>query len=623
MKRNMLLVNVLSLTSICLTIISCGKIKTKTSSPADLFFAYSTENLMSDWDYLAEKDEDGDVVEENQQYLQRDSKLRFNCLKGENEGMQLMIHANKYISDFDFKLPTLTNGSETIDSSNFSVSVAWYLECSGTNERNAYAGYYPDALIPLENYKFRRMNHIDKGFNQALYFNFLSTEQMKAGTYTGEGTLVMDSEEVKIPFEVRIYNGVMPNKVHQKSCFLIWYEQIVNGELNNATPEMGLKYYNFLASKRVTPDQLPDHYTNTPEVFAESMANMVADNDLVTVHRFPIAGSSINETNVKAYLNALITKNIELRQNGNTTANFFDKLCFYLDDEPTSDKFSTVKGHDKIVYDAKADLSYRLENYPDLYDSFVRIPNIVTTPFTEQLVGTRDEGGVQCWCPQFSHFTTPQKRAVYAERQALPKNGEYKTNAEQAENNGRVGGEDVWWYGCMDPQSPLPSFHLDADLLNSRILRYMQFDYNISGSIYWCVNYFSKYQRGQTLSRDIWTDPISWEKCAGDGMLLYPGVEFGIDGPMTTLRLESILGSNEEYEYLWMIEQMVNKYNNDNDANLDAKQLLREKILKNLYTNMYAISEDEVFNENRLVLLDLVETMTNDLNSGIAKLLRN
>jgi hypothetical protein len=36
---------------------------------------------------------------------------------------------------------------------------------------------------------------------------------------------------------------------------------------------------------------------------------------------------------------------------------------------------------------------------------------------------------------------------------------------------------------------------------------------------------------------------------------------FGVDGPITTLRLESLLASSEEYEYLWMIDGKVQEYN--------------------------------------------------------------
>lgn len=611
---------------------SCGS---DNSDYARLFYAYSTENLMGDWDYLSEKDEDGVIIEENQKYISRDKTLSFSLLKGENEGVQLMINANRYINNFDFILPDITDGTHTIPSSNFSVSAAWYQLISGSNERGSYAGYYPDALIPLQNYKFRRMNHIEKGRNQALYFNFVSTEDMEAGLYKGTGTLILDDKTYDIPFEVQIYEGVLPKAVHQKSSYLLWYDQIPLGEMKNATPQMNLNYYNFIVSKRLTPDQLPGEFTSSPEVFADGFADLVAYNDQITTHRMPIStyvgvsfeddkAAYINKftTKVKDYLIALINKNLEIRMsNPNDKVNFFDKIYLYVDDEPTASSYEKVMADDKIWYDVKQELSNRFGTYKDLKESFLNMPNIVTTPINDSLIGTFDTGGVQCWCPQYQHFATEEMREKYAERKALPKDGNYTvtvdTSTGPVTKKGRVGGEDVWWYGCMDPCSPFPSLHLDADLLNTRTIRYMQYNYDISGCLFWNVCYYSKYSGGSTYGRDIWYDPISWVRCAGDGQLVYPGVTYGIDGPITTLRLEQLLASNEEYEYLWMIEQFVDAYNLEHGTSIDIMPKLEEKIFSNMYKDMICNNDHDKFEKARLELLGLVSKMSVNRDAAI------
>ena len=111
--------------------------------------------MISDLDYL---DDDPD----HEIYENRDNTLRFSCIKNENEGVQLMISTESFINSFDFELPDVTGPNGTISKDNFSVSVAHYMNVDFSNERYALSGFYPDALIPLYNYKFRRLNRVIK-----------------------------------------------------------------------------------------------------------------------------------------------------------------------------------------------------------------------------------------------------------------------------------------------------------------------------------------------------------------------------------------------------------------------------------------------------------------------------
>ena len=149
----------------------------------------------------------------------------------------------------------------------------------------------------------------------------------------------------------------------------------------------------------------------------------------------------------------------------------------------------------------------------------------------------------------------------------------------------------------------------------------MQFDYGIEAMIFWSVCYYSKYSRGDTYSRDVWTDPISWQLCAGDGQLVYPGYSFGIKGPITTLRMENILAGNEEYEYLWMIDQKVQEYNSLKGTSYLTNGLLQQYYSR-LFKNVVFGTDSQNFEEVRIELLDLLESLYADLDSGMSKLLK-
>ena len=579
----------------CITLVGCNK---KATSNSKIWFAYSTENLIGDHDYFEEENENI--------YEDRDKTLRFSCLKNENEGVQLMITAKEYISSFDFILPDVSGPNGTISKDHFSVSAAYYMNIDYSNEKMALSGYYPDALIPLSNYKFRRMNFIDKDRNQALYINLKTDADTKAGEYQGVGKLILDDEKIDIPFEVKVYDATLPNAVHQNSAFGLWYDQIVNGEMDNAGPEMDEAYYDFLVEKRISPREMTPAITSSFDEFVDSFTEKVAKNERVASARLPIDGYNFSKANVRDILQKLIDKNIALREEGDNKTNLFEKTFFYIDDEPYPDVFDLVRHHDKVIFDAKKALCDQLNEYPDLYESFTRIPNVVTREYVSELVATNDKGGIECWCPLITFFQTEENRELYKQRQA---------------SNDRDFGEHVWWYICCDPVSPYPSYHLDADTIHSRILRYMQYDYEIEAQIFWNTCYYSKYSRGDTLQRELWRDPISWQLCAGDGMLMYPGYTFGIFGPITTLRMENILAGNEEYEYLWMIDQKVQEYNQSNGTNYVTNELL-QKYYSRLFTNVITNTDTENFEEVRFELLNLVESLYKDVNQGMEILMK-
>ncbi len=92
-----------------------------------------------------------------------------------------------------------------------------------------------------------------------------------------------------------------------------------------------------------------------------------------------------------------------------------------------------------------------------------------------------------------------------------------------------------------------------------------------------------------------------------------------MEEPIPTLRLKSIEASNEEYEYLYMIDQKVNEYNEANSTNLVSRELLN-KYLKQLYKEVTPYLDTQVFEEVRLDLLKICEKLNQNLNEGIALL---
>lgn len=427
---------------------------------------------------------------------------------------------------------------------------------------------------------------------------------MPAGEYTGSAILSMNGRLSNFPVKIRIYDVQMPEQVHAESSFLIWYDHIAAGE-GTTDAAMEDAYYSYLVEKRIMPYSPGPAITNNVSTYVDYMVENLASNGKISSYALPYRKDNTSDTAkldaayVTEVLKAMVEKNIALRQAGDDSIDLFEKAYFYLGsicDEPREENNdpadeALVLECDQIIADAKAALAPMLDAYPDLQKSFLGINHIVTTNYYKAI-----DGGEHTYCPQFQYFGTTALRAHYA-------------------------GEEVWWYGCLSPQTPYPTYHLNDELITSRVLSWMQYDYNVSGTLYWCVNYYYEIaEDGNMVPRDVWNHPSPIEGYAGDGYLLYPGADYGVYGPIGTMRLESIREGNEDYEYFWMFQQKIQEYNEAHGTTYDANNLLNT-YFSGLYWGMYANTSSARFAQQRVRLLGILEQMYDDLDAAVASLI--
>ena len=101
----------------------------------------------------------------------------------------------------------------------------------------------------------------------------------------------------------------------------------------------------------------------------------------------------------------------------------------------------------------------------------------------------------------------------------------------------------------MVPQQPYPTYLIDDDEVSHRILSWLQVKDGVDGTLYWITTVF---QKTDGTPRNVWVDPIAYPNVNGDGYLLYPGTQYGIAGPIGTIRLGMIREGNEALEYFWL-----------------------------------------------------------------------
>jgi hypothetical protein len=109
----------------------------------------------------------------------------------------------------------------------------------------------------------------------------------------------------------------------------------------------------------------------------------------------------------------------------------------------------------------------------------------------------------------------------------------------------RERGEDIWDYVCISAQRPYVNiWGIDHPGTDHRLVFWQCWRYNISGFLYWAVNYWNV---------DPWQDPMTYPGGNGDGSLLY----FGPDGPVDSIRWDIVRDGIEDYDYLALLRDMA------------------------------------------------------------------
>ena len=84
--------------------------------------------------------------------------------------------------------------------------------------------------------------------------------------------------------------------------------------------------------------------------------------------------------------------------------------------------------------------------------------------------------------------------------------------------------------------------------------------------------------------------------------------------------MESIREGQEDYEYLWMIEQAILQYNEANGTDYDPKALM-SPLYEGLYEGMRLTrGQPEQFLEKRIQVLEILQTITLDPVAGVQAL---
>ena len=569
----------------------CGNPQGPAEEPqVELWSAYATDKIMRDVEYT----ERGPAV------------LSYEMAKNEVEGAQIIISPvdNYSVGSFTVEVSDLENeDGDVIPSRNIRVYLQKYINIAKkiTHNPTYTNGLMPDALLPFDKAVEYGENTVS-GLNQGIYVTVETEADTAAGEYNGTFKIILDGKTYNVPVEAEVWDFAISDEVHTKSVFEIWLSNLMYGELDGSD-EMYNLYIEALKNYRLSSAHLR---ADTLEEFIEEAKKATAD---PRTSAFALPNNVVNYNDVNYPLAKQWIK--EMLYESTEECCLIDKMVYQfgtLIDEPQLDSTGVRKarvnvimaGMDNVEEEIIRELTeegyfnkFSAEYKEHVEQTLRSIPNIVTAPYDEDYTD-----GKVTYCPMFDEFDSAENRAIYA---------------DQKEKNG-----NLWWYGCTGPVYPYPTYHTDDSLTGARILSWMQYDYGVDGNLYWSVNIYSAINN---LADGNYTRPVNaWEETRrntnenalnGDGYLFYPGLDYGIKGPVGSLRLEAIRDGNEEYEYLYELENFVDGMQDYYEEEISVQSMLRT-LFDRLYTGTQYVQDSGNFYTVRSELAEVIERLNGE-----------
>ncbi len=470
------------------------------------------------------------------------SRLTVKAFQNEVEGTRCLLTPSVDVQCLEVCVSDLqTATGEVLPSTAVEVGFLLYYPVHTLSAGSSHElGEYPDAILPMATAKEQGLNAIRAGENQELYFQ-IHTQDIAAGEYHGNVEIVADGEGITLPLAVTVWEFALPRKNHSRQFFILDKEQIeyAEGEGDNNYA----RYYEDMLSYRINPSQLP--YTSGAS-FEESVENYIAqlrekfvDERISVIELLVLYNADFSDIDYEK-TGRVVDRIIQTSVKDNV--NYFTKLVAYIwiMDEP-----NLTKRAEEIAKKVLPAFQAFRERYADkcrqrasqgniweqVATTILHFPNILTSSVYPPVLSKDTRDFEVTWCSTF--VATEEANAIW-----------------RAHNKG-----ERWWYGCDWPVPPYPTYHIDDKLVSSRLLSWMQYAADVTGNLYWRVNYWSKRKEGKFAPNDPYQSS-AYASTHGEGVLIYPPKRFALPSFLPSLRLCSIRDGIEDFEALYALEKL-------------------------------------------------------------------
>ena len=490
--------------------------------------------------------------------------------RNDREALQIVVRPKTELKRFTATIGELhgPNGA-VIPSDKMAISRVYYHNVQTPTDGTSVRGEWPDALPPLD-----QPIDLPAEKNQPLWVLIHVPKDAPAGDFTGTVALKADGWAATVPVKLHVWSFTLPEKNHLDTAFGLsmqrpfQYHQAKTDADRRKIVDMYLKSF---AEHRISPyDPVPlDHIrvkfvpeANPPRAdldftaFDAAMSHAI-EKYHVTNFLLPIEGmgggtfEGRSEGQIGKYgehtpeyqaMFASYLKQLEshLREKG-----WLDMAYTYWFDEPEPKDYDFVRrGMERLKKCA-----------PGIHTMLTEQPE-------EALAGPID-----IWCP-ISY--------------------EYRQKAADAR---RAHGERFWWYVCCGPKEPFCTLFIDHPATDLRVWLWQTWQRNIKGILVWESAYWTSQDEPR---QNPYADPMGYVGGSrpdehrywgnGDGRFVYPPLAAAVntpsanailERPVSSIRFEMLREGIEDYEYLWLLHDLIEKNRNS----LPAEQVKRYEAL--------------------------------------------
>lgn len=468
-----------------------------------------------------------------------DAPLYISGAKGETDAGQVIVSPNKDVKNFDAAISVFKSGQNTIDKANVNIYAEVYTLCEDKRYGGILpAGWYPDALIPINYLEAKGENKIKAGENQGFWIDVKIPKTAAAGVYQATLTLTFDGDNVNVPVSLTVFDFMMPSAPPFRTAYLIWQDWLIDGELDN-TMDKVRDYYELLLDYNIS-GYVKDYKYSDEEFVSWIRQYYDRLGSFIVPYKTTVDRFTLDTAYVKSQLKALAKAALE------DGVNYFEKANYYFD----------------LIYDEPASSEQKMA----ALRTTVLLTDSIEQSVIDELVS---EGKITSGSPIAAalkniHHLIPAAGRSFADIAVdpCPAYIELKTTeALEFFSELAASGMPLSTYGCINNDRwPSAAHQIDDYLITARDLFWLNYQYGFNGDLLWNVNNYVntestaglRYGKLNDFYRVASHDTIS----NGDGYMLYPGLLYGSEKPFPSIRLAQKRDGIDDYTYMSILNDL-------------------------------------------------------------------
>jgi len=495
----------------------------------------------------------------------------------DHEAVQIIVRPTEPLGGLVASAGSLVGpGGAKIPADSIRILQVYYHFVHHPTDQSGIREWWHDALPPLD-----EPIDVAAGQNQPLWVLVHVPPDAEPGDYAGRVSLSAKGFSAQIPLRLHVWDFALPKRNHLETNYGFSVHNVFryHGLKTEADKRKVLDLYQqSFAEHRISPydptpldpirvkflsDQDPPRAEVDFSAFDRAMERAVEQYGF-TGYRLPIQGMGggtfhrryppkiaafDEETPEYQAMFSSYVGQLEkhLREKG-----WLDMAYVYWFDEPAPRDYEFVAGGMR-----------RLKQYA---------PGL-RRMLTEEPADNVLAGSVDVWCPISSNY-----------------------DHDEAEKR-RVHGERFWWYVCTGPKAPYCTLFIDHPATELRIWHWQTWQRKIVGTLVWQSNYWTSSAAFPDEPQNPYEDPMGYVSGYstprgvrrywgnGDGRFIYPPLAAAVPGksgsepviapPVSSIRWEMIREGVEDYEYLYLLRELVEK----NRSQLSAEEARRYEAL--------------------------------------------